>query len=133
MAATNLNKLDGVYAMNKAPRLTGIGAIEVTDSLVTDIKNYPVGSEYFDITNFKLYKRVAVAAALADWQAVTPVVAAAGAPASTYLTDTAKYPVGTIYFDTTNHLVYFRFAASDPGVIGDYYVLVATTGIVQAT
>lgn len=78
MAAINLNTLDGVYAMNKAPRVVGEGAIEATDSLVVDYKKYPIGTEYFDKTARVKYIRHAVSnpPVIGDWgsQAATTVL-----------------------------------------------------------
>jgi len=48
--------------------VTGKGApADADDVMVTDIHTFQVGSQYTDITNKKLYIRMAAAKAAADW------------------------------------------------------------------
>jgi hypothetical protein len=67
MAAINLKTLDGVYAISKAPRVIGTGAIAAGDTLISDIKKYPIGTHYSDLTNRTQYVRQAVAGVIGDW------------------------------------------------------------------
>lgn len=44
---------------------------DATDPLVADVKTYPVGSQYTDLTAKKFYVRTANAGVAADWTVVT--------------------------------------------------------------
>lgn len=50
---------------------TGQGApADADDVLVTNVKDFPVGSQYTDVTGKSFYVRVADAVAVADWQKI---------------------------------------------------------------
>ncbi len=62
---TILNSADKSYRHAVA---SGKGAIaEAADPIVTDLEQYPVGSQYTDLTNKKFYVRVAADKLVADW------------------------------------------------------------------
>lgn len=51
---------------------TGKGVpTDADDPIVADVKSYPVGSQYTDLTGKKFYVRTASAKAAADWTAVS--------------------------------------------------------------
>ena len=53
--------------------LTGKGAVaDVDDPIVTDTHDFPIGSQYTDLTNQKFCVRVAAEKAVADWLVVNP-------------------------------------------------------------
>ena len=54
--------------------LTGKGAVADTDDpIVTNTHDFPVGSQYTDLTNKKFYVRTGkTGTAVADWTAVNP-------------------------------------------------------------
>ena len=47
--------------------ITGSGAIVAADALVTDVKAFPPGTVYIDVTNNVTYQRIGKAAAIGDW------------------------------------------------------------------
>lgn len=50
---------------------TGKGAVaDVDDPIVANVKDFPVGSQYTDLTGKSFYVRVADAKAVADWQKI---------------------------------------------------------------
>ena len=59
MAAIIDKRIDDVYT-DEAPRLIGNGVPADTDALAVDTVKYNIGTEYFDNTGMRLYKRVAV-------------------------------------------------------------------------
>lgn len=67
---TILNSADKSYKYAVA---TGLGAVaDADDPIVTDTVQFPVGSQYTDLTNKKFYVRTAVSAtpAVADWTVI---------------------------------------------------------------
>lgn len=71
MAVTNLKPTGSIGKTMISNDLIGDGAPASTDALVTQVKKYPVGTRYYDKTNFKLYIRHAIAAATTDFKSVT--------------------------------------------------------------
>lgn len=72
---TKLSVLNSGDKSYKHAVATGLGAIaDADDVIVTDVKTFPVGSQYTDLTNKKFYVRTAVSAtpAVADWTLVGP-------------------------------------------------------------
>lgn len=52
---------------------TGKGAVaEAGDPIVANVKDFPVGSQYTDLTNKKFYVRTGKAKATTDWTAINP-------------------------------------------------------------
>lgn len=50
---------------------SGEGApADVTDELIVNVKDFPVGSQYTDVSGKKFYVRMAENKAVADWVAV---------------------------------------------------------------
>ena len=70
MAVTNLIILNPADKTRHFSVTLGEGAPAASDAIVTDIKTYPIGSQYTDKTNKNFYVRVAGAKAVADWQKV---------------------------------------------------------------
>ena len=65
---TILNPADKTRMFSVA---TGKGTVsDVTDPIVTNVKDFPIGSQYTDLTGKKFYVRVAGAKAVADWHKV---------------------------------------------------------------
>ena len=65
---TILNPADKTRMFSVA---TGEGTIaEATDPIVTNVKDFPIGSQYTDVTGKNFYVRVAAAKAVADWKKV---------------------------------------------------------------
>lgn len=51
---------------------TGNGVpTDADDPIVADVKSFPVGSQYTDLTGKKFYVRTAKAGAAADWSSVS--------------------------------------------------------------
>lgn len=68
MAVTNLKRSGQIAKVSIAGFYVGNGAPASTDLLVTDTTKYGVGTQYYDLTNFKLYIRHAVAGATTDFK-----------------------------------------------------------------
>lgn len=50
---------------------TGKGVpTDADDKIITDVKSFPVGSQYTDLTGKKFYVRMAATKAASDWTAV---------------------------------------------------------------
>ena len=50
---------------------SGEGApADVTDELIVNVKDFPIGSQYTDVSGKKFYVRMAEDKAVADWVAV---------------------------------------------------------------
>ena len=65
---TILNPADKTRMFSVA---TGKGTISDTaDPIVTNVKDFPIGSQYIDITGGNFYVRVAKAKEVADWKKV---------------------------------------------------------------
>ena len=65
---TILNPADKTRMFSVA---TGEGAIaEATDPIVTNVKDFPIGSQYTDISGKSFYVRVSAAKEVADWKKV---------------------------------------------------------------
>jgi len=71
MAVTNLYKNTGTYAEELAPRLRGEGVIEDSDELAIDVKNFPIGTQYLNISNSELNVRTAENGVAADFLSTT--------------------------------------------------------------
>lgn len=67
MAITNFKPRRAAIKADHIPSMMGNGAPASTDALVTEVANYPIGTEYWDNTNFKLYIRKAVTGATGDF------------------------------------------------------------------
>lgn len=46
--------------LRSVTQVIGTGAPADTDAIVTNVQDYPIGTEYIDTTNRKVYKRVAI-------------------------------------------------------------------------
>ena len=65
---TILNSSDKGYKFAYA---TGKGAVaDADDPIVVRTDQFPIGSQYVDLTNKKLYVRTAAAPAAADWTCI---------------------------------------------------------------
>lgn len=71
MAVTNLVITNDSDKHKVITKCYGDGAPASTDKLVTDVKTFPKGSEYFDCTNKKPYVRIAVAGVTGDFVSTT--------------------------------------------------------------
>ena len=68
---TDLVILNGADKARHYSVAMGKGAIaEVADPIVADVRQFPIGSQYTDLTGKNFYVRVAGAKAVADWQKV---------------------------------------------------------------
>ena len=68
---TDLVILNGADKTRHYSVAMGKGAIaEVADPIVADVRQFPIGSQYTDLTGKNFYVRVAGAKAVADWQKV---------------------------------------------------------------
>lgn len=68
---TDLFILNGSDKTRHFSVVIGKGAVaDVDDVLVTDTHTYPIGSQFTDTTNKKLYVRMAAAKAVADWEVI---------------------------------------------------------------
>jgi hypothetical protein len=65
--ATNVKNAQPGQKVYSAPNFQGTGAIVAGEALITDVIKYPLGTEYFDLTNRVLYKRLATAGVIGDW------------------------------------------------------------------
>ena len=65
---TILNPADKTRMFSVA---TGKGTVsDVTDPIVTNVKDFPIGSQYTDLTNKTFAVRVAANKAVADWKVI---------------------------------------------------------------
>lgn len=65
---TVLNPADKTRMFSVA---TGKGAVsDATDVIVTNVKDFPVGSQYTDITGGSFYVRVAKEGQVSDWKKI---------------------------------------------------------------
>ncbi len=70
---TNLTILNPADKTRMFSVATGKGAVaDADDPIVTNVKDFPIGSQYTDVTNKKFYVRTASAKAAADWTLVGP-------------------------------------------------------------
>ena len=68
---TNLTILNPADKTRMFSVATGKGAVaDADDPIVVDVKSFPVGSQYTDLTNKKFYVRTAKAVAAADWTCI---------------------------------------------------------------
>jgi len=67
MAVTKLAILNPADKTRHFTVATGEGAPANTDSIATDVKTFPVGSQYTDTSNKKFYIRMAATGVAADW------------------------------------------------------------------
>ena len=70
MAVTNLVVLNPADKTRHFSVALGEGAPAASDAIVTDVKTYPIGSQYTDKTNKNFYVRVAEAKAAEDWKKI---------------------------------------------------------------
>ena len=70
MTATKVIIQNSADKSFKYAHAVGEGAPAEGDAIVTDVKSFPIGSEYIDTTAKKLYIRTAAAKAAADWTSV---------------------------------------------------------------
>lgn len=121
MAVSNVKPWGPQGKFGSCNNFIGTGTPAATDALITDINTYPIGTRYFDKTLKRTYTRIAVAGnTLADYL-VSPVgiETGAGIPATTRLTDIVAYPIGSMYYDSTNKFLYIRTTTSN-GTIADW-------------
>lgn len=65
---TILNPADKTRMFSVA---TGKGTVsDANDPIVTNVKDFPIGSQYTDLTGKNFYVRIAGAKAVADWHKV---------------------------------------------------------------
>lgn len=70
---TNLTILNSADKSYKHAVATGNGAVaDADDPIVTNVLDFPIGSQYTDLTNKKFYIRMAAAKATADWTLIGP-------------------------------------------------------------
>lgn len=68
---TNLTILNPADKTRMFSVATGKGAVaDADDPIVTNVKDFPIGSQYTDLTNKKLYVRTGKAVAAADWTCI---------------------------------------------------------------
>lgn len=72
MAVTHLSILNPADKTRQYTVAIGQGAITNTDVPATDLKKFPIGSQYTDVTNKKFYVRTAGSKVAADWTLVGP-------------------------------------------------------------
>lgn len=72
MAATKLIIQNSADKSFKYAHVVGEGAPATGDSILTDLKSYPIGSEYIDTVGKAVYVRVDDAQVVADWIKLTP-------------------------------------------------------------
>lgn len=72
MAATKLIIQNSADKSFKYGHVIGEGAPETGDTLLTDLKSYPIGSEYIDTVGKAVYFRVANEGSTTDWIKLVP-------------------------------------------------------------
>lgn len=70
MAATNVKVLNQGDKTFLAAKAMGTGAPADGDAICTDLALFPIGSEYLDTTNSKLWRRITADGDAADWVGV---------------------------------------------------------------
>lgn len=72
MAAVVTKKvyLGNRLSVNNKLELHGNGAPANGDNLALNVKDFPIGTDYNDLTNLKVYRRLAANAVAADWVAL---------------------------------------------------------------
>lgn len=70
MALTSLHVLNPADKTRHYSVAMGEGTLAATDALVTDVKTYPLGSQFTNLTSKKFYVRTAVEGATTDWTEV---------------------------------------------------------------
>lgn len=70
MAVTNLVVLNPADKTRHFSVALGEGAPAASDAIVTDVKTYPIGSQYTDKTGKNFYVRVAEAKVAEDWKKI---------------------------------------------------------------
>lgn len=72
---TNLSILNPADKTRMYAVATGNGTVaEATDPIVTNTKDFPVGSQYTDLTGGNFYVRIAAAKETADWKKMNPTL-----------------------------------------------------------
>ena len=72
MAATKLIIQNSADKSFKYAHVIGEGAPATGDTLLTDLKSYPIGSEYIDTVGKAVYFRVANEGSTTDWIKLVP-------------------------------------------------------------
>lgn len=69
MAAVVTKKvyLGNSLSVNNKLEASGNGAPALSDDIVQNVRSYPVGSDYNDLTGLAVYRRLAANKLVADW------------------------------------------------------------------